>query len=128
MFGITEPTGSHVPTLETAARACTGLVIEHGAGLYSTPLLARLGCRVLCVESVPAYGSLVVGSGTPVLESPIGEGGEFYFENLAAGAYPAHVIYEGATCALTLIVPPSATAFLNIGTLTCITTSPEATL
>jgi len=55
MFGITEPTGSHVPTLEAAARACTGLVIEHGAGLYSTPLLARLGCRVLCVESVPAW-------------------------------------------------------------------------
>lgn len=37
--------------LETAARAATGLVVEHGAGLYSTPLLARIGCRVLCCES-----------------------------------------------------------------------------
>lgn len=55
MFGITEPTGSHVPTLERAARACAGLVIEHGAGLYSTPLLARLGCRVLCCEAQPAW-------------------------------------------------------------------------
>lgn len=54
MFGITEPTGSHVPQLEEAARSATGLVIEHGAGLYSTPLLARLGCRVLCCE--PADG------------------------------------------------------------------------
>lgn len=51
MFGITEPTGSHLPMLEAAARYSAGLVIEHGAGLYSTPLLARLGCRVLCCES-----------------------------------------------------------------------------
>lgn len=51
MFGISEPTGSHLPLLERAARASHGLVIEHGAGLYSTPLLARLGKRVLCCES-----------------------------------------------------------------------------
>ena len=50
MFGIAEPTGSHVNVLEVAARDATGLVIEHGAGLYSTPLLTRLGCRVLCCE------------------------------------------------------------------------------
>ena len=56
MFGITAPTGSHVPTLERAARlASAGLVIEHGAGLYSTPLFARLGCRVLCCESQPEW-------------------------------------------------------------------------
>ena len=55
MFGITEPTGSHVALLERAARVSHGLVIEHGAGLYSTPLLARLGCRVLCYESHPAW-------------------------------------------------------------------------
>ena len=55
MFGITEPTGSHLPILEAAARKTTGLVIEHGAGLYSTPLLARLGCRVLCCESQPGW-------------------------------------------------------------------------
>lgn len=49
---ISYPTGSHVPALEQAARAVgDGLVIEHGAGIYSTPLLARVGCRVLCVES-----------------------------------------------------------------------------
>lgn len=55
LFGVTEPTGSHVATLERAAREANGLVIEHGAGLYSTPLLARLGCRVLCCESNPAW-------------------------------------------------------------------------
>jgi hypothetical protein len=50
MFGITEPTGSHLLLLEQAALGANGLIIEHGAGLYSTPLLARLGCRVLCCE------------------------------------------------------------------------------
>lgn len=51
MMGIASPTASHLPVLEKAARAAgDGLVIEHGAGLYSTPLLARLGCRVLCAE------------------------------------------------------------------------------
>jgi hypothetical protein len=50
MFGIEATTGSHLPILEEAAKSATGLVVEHGAGLYSTPLLARLGCRVLCCE------------------------------------------------------------------------------
>jgi hypothetical protein len=46
------PTSSHWPALaEAASQVGGGLVIEHGAGLYSTPLLARLGCRVVCVES-----------------------------------------------------------------------------
>lgn len=51
MMGIESPTGSHLPVLEQAAGdAANRLVIEHGAGLYSTPLLARLGCNVLCCE------------------------------------------------------------------------------
>lgn len=49
---ISHPTASHLPALEQAARGVVGgLVVEHGAGLYSTPLFARLGCSVLCVES-----------------------------------------------------------------------------
>lgn len=55
MFGIKEPTASHLPLLERAVRASHGLVIEHGAGLYSTPLLARLGSKVLCVETNEAW-------------------------------------------------------------------------
>ena len=53
MMGIESPTGSHLPVLESAARSlpADALIIEHGAGLYSTPLFARLGCRVLCAES-----------------------------------------------------------------------------
>jgi hypothetical protein len=52
MMGIASPTASHLPVLEHAVRDMPvgGLVIEHGAGLYSTVLLARLGVRVLCAE------------------------------------------------------------------------------
>jgi hypothetical protein len=53
MMGIASPTGSHLPVLSHEAfkaNLTQGLIIEHGAGLYSTPLLAKLGCRVLCSE------------------------------------------------------------------------------
>jgi hypothetical protein len=51
MMGIASPTGSHLPVLEQYVRAAgNGLIIEHGAGLYSTVLLARLCRRVLCME------------------------------------------------------------------------------
>lgn len=52
MMGIASPTGSHLPVLEAEVAALPegALVIEHGAGLYSTPLLARMGVRVLCSE------------------------------------------------------------------------------
>lgn len=56
MMGIESPTGSHLPVLEAALSAAGDrLVIEHGAGIYSTPLMARLGCRVLCVEPHPGW-------------------------------------------------------------------------
>lgn len=56
-MGILCPSGSHLPTL---ARAIAGagpgaVIIEHGAGLYSTPLLARLRCNVLCYEPHPNW-------------------------------------------------------------------------
>lgn len=52
MMGITSPTGSHLPILEAAIAALPSgsLVVEHGAGLYSTPLLTRSDVRVLCAE------------------------------------------------------------------------------
>ncbi len=57
MMGITSPTGSHLPVLEAAAARLSpdSFVVEHGAGIYSTPLLARLGVRVLCSEPHPGW-------------------------------------------------------------------------
>jgi hypothetical protein len=51
MMGIASPTASHLPVLEAEVIAAgDGLIVEHGAGLYSTVLLARHGCRVVCLE------------------------------------------------------------------------------
>lgn len=57
MMGIASPTGSHIPVLERAVIGAgpDALIIEHGAGLYSTPLLARLSDRVLCSEPHPGW-------------------------------------------------------------------------
>jgi hypothetical protein len=52
MMGISSPTGSHLATLEEeiAKLPPDALVIEHGAGLYSTPLLSRSPIKVMCAE------------------------------------------------------------------------------
>ncbi len=57
MMNIKSPTGSHLPTLLDAVKrtGSSPVVIEHGAGLYSTPLLSRLECRVVCHEPNPNW-------------------------------------------------------------------------
>ena len=57
MMGISSPTGSHLPALTAVVSALPSgaLVIEHGVGLYSTPLLARCDVRVLCAENHPGW-------------------------------------------------------------------------
>lgn len=58
MMNIQSPSGSHLPTLERVIRKSSSAyptVLEHGAGLYSTPLLARLKCSVLCWEPHPNW-------------------------------------------------------------------------
>jgi len=57
MMGIESPTGSHLPVLEMAVSRLypMELVIEHGAGLYSTPLLAKRAVRVICCEPDPGW-------------------------------------------------------------------------
>lgn len=57
MMGVTTPTASHLPALTAALDALSpdSLVIEHGAGMYSTSLLCRYRHRVVCVESHPGW-------------------------------------------------------------------------
>ncbi|MEO8071059.1 MAG: fimbria/pilus outer membrane usher protein, partial [Acidobacteriota bacterium] len=71
------------------------------------------------VTIVPAFGSLELTAGALRFVSPIGDKGEFYFENVPPGSYPAQVLFDGEACALTLAVPASPLAFLNLGTLSC---------
>lgn len=57
MMGVASPTASHLPVLTAACDALPpgSLVIEHGAGMYSTPLLAALDVKVHCHEPHPAW-------------------------------------------------------------------------
>ena len=75
MMSISSPTGSHLPVLEAECRAAgDGLIIEHGAGIYSTPLLARLGSNAICVEPHPAWrewARWIYGDGIEILETAI---------------------------------------------------------
>lgn len=58
MMGIASPTGSHLPILQATMDSLQpgDLVLEHGAGLYSTPLLATYAdVRILCHEPHEAW-------------------------------------------------------------------------
>ncbi len=73
MMGIASPTASHLPVLEAEAVAAgDGLIIEHGAGLYSTVLLQRLGARAICIEPHKGWAEwarFVYGPDIEVLET-----------------------------------------------------------
>lgn len=56
-FDINPQWGSHAPVLEAALLmlAPGSLVIEHGAGMFSSPIIARYPVSVLCIEEVPGW-------------------------------------------------------------------------
>lgn len=70
---------------------------------------------------VPAFAELSASiAGAPVL-SPVGKGGEFYFESLPAGRHSAELRFRGETCRFTLNVPGDTSApMVDLGTLTCV--------
>lgn len=74
-------------------------------------------------QLVPAFGTLTVPSQAGSVLSPIGAGGEFYLEDLPAGAYPAEVESDAGSCALELRVPadgPSdGPSMIDLGEVRC---------
>jgi outer membrane usher protein len=70
-------------------------------------------------ERPAAYGELTVNAGGRDMTSPLGSDGKFYFENLPAGRHPARVESADGTCALTIDVPSSGGAVVQLGTLHC---------
>lgn len=72
------------------------------------------------VSAVPSYGDLTVTVEGQANVSPIGTKGQFYFENLPAGRHPAKVEGGDQDCEFTLNVPSSDSAFLDLGTIKCI--------
>jgi outer membrane usher protein len=70
-------------------------------------------------ERAPAFGELAVDAAGKRLVSPIGDGGEFYFEDLPAGRHDAVVSDGDAACHFEIDVPMTTAASLNLGKLRC---------
>jgi outer membrane usher protein len=68
---------------------------------------------------LPALGQLTVFVGDAPLISPIGRQGEFYFDSLAAGSYPAVVQFGTAPCQFRFEVPASRVAG-SVGVVRCV--------
>jgi len=70
-------------------------------------------------ERVPVYGELTVTVAGVAIVSPIGRGGEFYFENLPAGRHAAVVSDTDGKCEFMMNVPLSTSAQVALGTIRC---------
>ncbi|MEO6486790.1 MAG: fimbria/pilus outer membrane usher protein, partial [Thermoanaerobaculia bacterium] len=70
-------------------------------------------------EVVPAYGQITATGSGVTLISPLGNGAEFYLENIAAGTYSVAVDYADGTCTFLLVVPETTEAFIKLGRLVC---------
>jgi outer membrane usher protein len=67
----------------------------------------------------PAYGQLSVQTGAATIDSPIGERGEFYLENLPPGPHEAVLRYRDLSCRFTLTMPVSNAPAVDLGTVRC---------
>jgi outer membrane usher protein len=91
--------------------------------LFPVQRIQQIVGRVVLVtergSEVPRYGEMTVTVGAEAQNSPLGTEGDFYFENLAPGRYPALVEYEGRSCQFTIDVAESPQPALALGTLEC---------
>jgi hypothetical protein len=97
--------------------------------LFDVKRLSTLVGHVVLVEpegkkSVPRYGDLLLSNGA---HSPIGNDGEFYFENVAPGALQATVTSSFGTCVFTLDAPATTSPRTDLGELRCETLGPAPT-
>lgn len=96
-----------------------------GGSVVSFPvqrIQSLFGSVILVVDNqeiIPAYGNLNIMVDGKEQTSAIGNKGEFYFENLPPGKYPAEIDYTKGLCKFELIVPESQQNFLRLGQLRC---------
>ena len=74
-------------------------------------------------EEQPSFGEITIVAAGERMTSPLGNAGEFYFENLPEGRHEAAVTHEGRSCVFMLTVPPSTEPAITLGTSRC-TVSP----
>jgi outer membrane usher protein FimD/PapC len=68
---------------------------------------------------IPSFGEIRLATPAGDQVSPLGHGGEFYFENVPPGEHRAVIEYRGVTCAVTLVMPASTGGFVRLGALRC---------
>jgi len=69
--------------------------------------------------AIPTFGELTLSAAGKTYESPLGRGGEFYFENLPSGSYDASVEYHDGTCRFRLEIPAGNDPVVKLGQKTC---------
>jgi len=71
-------------------------------------------------ETVPSFGQLTLTANADSFVSPLGRGGEFYFENITAGKYQALVeLAAGGSCTFTMTLSERAEPAVKLGQLVC---------
>lgn len=70
-------------------------------------------------EFVPAFGELTLTARGTSVQSPLGRGGEFYFENIAAGTWDALIETHEGSCRFRLKVPAGTDPVVKLGHMTC---------
>jgi outer membrane usher protein len=68
---------------------------------------------------VPKHGQLTISGYGKSVESPLGNAGEFYFENPQTGSYQAQIEFGDVICEFSLEVPQSSDGAIQLGTLHC---------
>lgn len=68
---------------------------------------------------IPNLGQLTLNRNGEKIVSPLSPRGEFYFDTLEAGTYPAEVAYEQLSCTFQLTLPASDNLFTDVGEVSC---------
>jgi outer membrane usher protein len=107
------------PVQDIRPKSLSGVVVRFDVRsfhAYSGQILIRRAGLTI----VPAHASLVLSRAGQDHPTDLGTTGQFYVENLAAGAYAARVTTtDERVCAFQLSLPVDAKPVTSVGTLTC---------
>ena len=70
-------------------------------------------------EVTPAFGQFTLTRDGVEVVSPLGNGAEFYLENIASGTYTARIEYTGGSCVFTITIPVTTEPFVRLGKVVC---------
>lgn len=69
---------------------------------------------------IPKYGNLIIKIDKKIFASPLGEGGEFYLENIPVGKHPATIEYEDKECKFDFDMPKIDRPSIELPLINCV--------